>query len=87
MKNSITLDYLISLIVDKEFAVFKDKQTVCCLTLKNGFTVIGEAACVDSANFNAAVGREIATKDAIDNMWAIEGYRLQEDLYRNKGGE
>jgi len=81
MKNSITLEGLISLIEDTEYAVFKNKQTVCCLTLKNGFTVIGEAACVDPANFNEVIGREMAKKDAINNMWVLEGYRLQNELY------
>jgi len=84
MKNSITLEHLISLIDGTEYTVFKNKQTVCCLTLKNGFTVIGESACVDPTNYDETRGREIAKKDAIHNMWMIEGYRLQEDLYRAK---
>lgn len=81
MKNSITLEGLISIIADTEYAFFKNKQTVCCLTLKNGFTVIGESACVDPANFDETIGKEIAKKDAINNMWMLEGYRLQNELY------
>lgn len=34
--------------------------TVCCLTMKNGFTVTGESACASPENFNAEIGQKIA---------------------------
>lgn len=50
--------------------------TVCVLTLWNGYTVVGKAACVEPANFDFAIGRKIARDDARNQIWALEGYRL-----------
>lgn len=55
--------------------------TVCVLTLKNGFQVVGKSACADPANFNAELGQKIAYDDAFRQIWALEGYLLREQLY------
>lgn len=66
-------------IVKKEFHTFPgNKQTVCCLTLKNGFTIVGESACVSPENFDKEIGDKIAFENARDKIWAFEGYLLQE---------
>lgn len=54
--------------------------TVCCLTLRNGFTVVGESACASPENFDEELGRKIALKNAQDKIWALEGYALRERL-------
>ena len=54
--------------------------TFCVLTLKNGFTVTGESACASPENFDAELGRKIARKNAIDNVWPLMGYALKERL-------
>jgi len=38
--------------------------TLAVLTLRNGFTVTGESACADPANFDEAIGRRIARDNA-----------------------
>lgn len=48
--------------------------TVCFLTLKNGFVVTGQSACIDPANFNEEIGRTVAYDDAFDKLWELEGY-------------
>lgn len=58
------------------------KATVCELTLENGFTVRGESAVVCKENFKKDVGRKIAYDNAVDKIWALEGYLLQEILYQ-----
>jgi hypothetical protein len=55
--------------------------TVCCLTLQNGFTVVGESACASPANFDAEIGRKIARDHARNKIWALEGYLLKQRLY------
>ena len=69
-------------VIDKEeFHVFGGSTlTVCCLTLKNGFTVTGESACASPANFNAELGQRIARDNAKQKIWALEGYLLREKL-------
>jgi hypothetical protein len=80
--NTITEEYIKSLIKNQEFTVIFDKTTVCCLKLINGFEVIGTSACVDVANFDAKLGAEIAYTNAVGKIWELEGYRLQCDLYK-----
>lgn len=66
----------------KAFHVFPDTMlTVCVLTLVNGFTVTGESACVSPENFNAEIGREVAEKNAVEKIWALEGYLLKQRLF------
>lgn len=55
--------------------------TVCAITLRNGFTVIGHSACVSPAVFNAEIGRAIARKNARDKIWELEGYLLKQREY------
>ena len=64
--------------------------TFCVLVLRNGFTVSGESACVDPAEFDAEVGRQLAREKALDTVWMLEGYVLKERMsqdYDAEGGE
>ncbi len=54
--------------------------TVCCLTLLNGFTVVGESACASPENFDIDLGKRIARDDAKRKIWALEGYALRNQL-------
>lgn len=53
------------------------RVTVCVLTLRNGFVVIGESACADLANFDLDLGRRIARNNAVDKIWPLVGYELR----------
>lgn len=69
-------------IVSADYHVFPGtRHTVCCLTLRNGFTVIGESSSVSSENFDVQIGRNVAYQDARQSVWALEGYRLKQHLY------
>lgn len=54
------------------------KCVICELTLQNGFTVRGEAACVSPENFDQEIGNRIAFQNAREKVWQLEGYLLQE---------
>jgi hypothetical protein len=54
---------------------------VCCLTLRNGFTVTGESACASPENYNSEIGQKIAFENARDKVWMLEGYLLKEKLF------
>ena len=78
----LTPGYIESMIVHEQYHVFGGTQlTVCCLTLKNGFTVTGESACASPENFNAEIGQKIARSNARDKIWALEGYVLKQRLH------
>lgn len=59
--------------------------TFCVLRLKNGFTVTGESAYLSPRDFNAKTGREVARKNAVEKIWALEGYRIKSELYQTVG--
>lgn len=55
--------------------------TICVLVLKNGFTVVGKSACASAANFDVEVGRKVARMDAVNQIWALEGYLLKQRIH------
>lgn len=54
--------------------------TICMITMKNGFTVIGHSTPADPRNYDAAVGRRYAYENAFRQLWQLEGYLLVEYL-------
>jgi hypothetical protein len=36
-------------------------------------------------NFNAEIGRKIAHTNAREKIWALEGYRLKQELFGQRG--
>jgi hypothetical protein len=74
----LTIEHLESMIAREQFHVFEGTtMTVCCLTLENGFAVVGESACILPEDFNEAYGREIARLNALNKVWQLEGYRVK----------
>jgi len=68
-------------IVAEAYHVFPGTTlTVCALTLRNGYLVVGESASVSPENFDEALGRKIAREKARDKIWALEGYALRNRL-------
>lgn len=68
-------------IVAEDFYVFPGTaMTVACLTLRNGFQVIGESAPASPSNFDADLGKKIARDRARDKIWQLEGYVLRSKL-------
>lgn len=75
----VTYEHLKSIVTKTQYYVFPDSLlTVCCLTLRNGFNVTGVSACVSPENFDADIGEKIALQNAINEIWALEGYLLKE---------
>ncbi len=71
-------------ILTEQFHVFPGTVlTVCALTLKNGFNVVGESAPASPENFDAELGRKIARDNARNKIWALEGYLLRSKLAAN----
>lgn len=78
----LTMEQIEGTVVSTEFYIFPNSQmTVCCLTLVNGFNVTGYSACASPENFDKDIGEGIALRNAIDQIWALEGYLLKQKLY------
>lgn len=77
----LTPDHINDQIVAEQFHIFPGTTlTVCALTLRNGFNVVGESAAASPENFNEAIGRKIARDNARNKIWALEGYLLRSKL-------
>jgi len=60
-----------------------DLLTFCVIVLRNGFTVVGQSACVSPENFNAETGRKVARENAINEIWPLMGYELKSKLHKD----
>ena len=77
----LTPDAIDSVIVGEQYHVFDGTTlTVCCLELKNGFTVTGESASASPQNFDKDIGRKIARENAREKIWPLEGYLLRQRI-------
>ena len=82
----VTPEHIENISVAGSYYVFPGTTvTVCCLTLRNGFTVIGESACADASNFNEELCRKIAYDNAKNKIWQLEGYLLRQRLSEQSG--
>lgn len=83
MTNKVTLEGILGKVKSETYTRLPSgKVLVCELVLENGFSVRGEAAVVDPANYNEEIGRKISRENAVDKMWQLEGYLLQEELFK-----
>lgn len=77
----LTPQHIDDQIVAEDYHVFPGTTlTVCALTLRNGFHVVGESAAASPANFDQEIGRKIARDNARNKIWALEGYLLRSKL-------
>jgi hypothetical protein len=71
-------------IVGKKFHILEGSMhTICVITLKNGYTVTGESACVSPENFNKEIGEKVAFENARQKIWPLEGYLLKQRIFDN----
>jgi hypothetical protein len=69
-------------IIDEAYYVFPGTTTtICRLTLRNGYSTIGESAAVSMANFDKKIGQKVARENARDKIWQLEGYLLKQKLF------
>ena len=79
----VTIEHLNSLVVNEEYIRPATAQTltICVITLKNGFSMVGESACADPACYNQALGESLARANALNKAWPLEGYLLRQQLH------
>lgn len=58
--------------------------TVCCLVLKNGFTVTGQSSCLFSDDYNEEIGKKVARERAIDKIWSYLGFRERDSCLQRR---
>jgi hypothetical protein len=74
-----------SSIINEDYYVFPNTAfTVCLLTLKNGFKVLGSSSPVSIENFDSEIGEKIAKENAREKIWELEGYLLKQKIFESK---
>lgn len=56
--------------------------TYVTVRMKNGFTLRESTTCVDPANYNEEIGKQICLEKIEDKVWFLLGYALQEKQYQ-----
>ena len=74
---------------EKQISTVFDKCTLVCLKLKSGYILTASSACVSPENYSQEEGVKICEFKLKEQLWALEGYLLQNDVEiynKNKGG-
>ncbi len=83
MGKTVTIEQINNIMDNSKFEVFHKvfaKQCIVVAKLPNGFTIVGESACVDPGMYDEDIGEALAKKNIVNRLWELEGYLLQ-----NKG--
>jgi hypothetical protein len=72
----VTKEEMEANIADKAF-YYHGLLTICVITLRNGFIVVGESACAWPANYDKDIGERLSFSDAQGKIWPLMGYELK----------
>jgi hypothetical protein len=82
----VTKEYIESRILHTTFTGPESYVTLCSIKLDNGYSVRGESACVDPANYDIKIGQKIAYDKAFDALWPLFGFLLAEKRHLARQG-
>lgn len=79
---SITQDQIDALLARADIHVFTifDKVTMVAVRLENGFVLTESAGAVSKENYSEETGRQICLSKIEQQLWQLEGYRLQSQI-------
>jgi hypothetical protein len=82
--KKVEKDYIDSRIVKSAtvWTKFGETVTICQITLDNGYSVRGESACVNAANYRQEIGEKIAYDNAFNKLWPLFGFDLAETQHK-----
>ena len=86
LKNTVTIEQVkenMQDIIVRTLDDFGKPCTYVTVRMRNGFTLRESTTCVDPANYNEDIGKEICLKRIENQIWFLLGYQLQEDLFRS----
>ena len=69
-------------VICKTATEFNKPVTYVTVRMKNGFTLRESTTCVDPANYDEEVGKQICLEKIEDKIWFLLGYALQDKLYK-----
>lgn len=79
----VTPAALEAMIKTTELIKIEPSILLCVLTLHNGLTVVGKnLGSVCPENYDEELGKQLAMRDARDQLWPLAGFMLAEDIHR-----
>lgn len=80
---TVTKEFVDSIIKDSEITVetIYGKATRVTCKLPNGWVICEMSGAVSKANYDEEIGKEICMEKIESEIWKLEGYRLQSNLY------
>ncbi len=85
IKNTVTQEEVnenMKDVIVRTVVEFEKPTTYVTIRMKNGFTLRESTTCVDPANYNEEIGRDICLKRLEAKVWNLLGYALQERMYQ-----
>lgn len=84
MKNTVTKEQVAANMQDyyvETIDALGKPTTVVTVKMQNGFILCESSSCVDPANYDVNIGKEICLKKIEDKIWFLLGFLLQNNLY------
>lgn len=75
--NTITQENVDSFIDYYDYSKMGEKTTVVKATLINEFVIVESSSCVDAANYDDEIGRDICKERIKSKVWELLGFLLQ----------
>lgn len=60
------------------------KCTTVAMKLQNGFVLTESSACVDPANYDPELGKQLCLEHIENKLWELEGYALQKQEHEKR---
>lgn len=80
-------DFVGRFVNEVKFMRISSKKTICLLTFKNGFDVVGESGCVNPLHYRHDIASKYALKIAVDRASVVIAYQEQNNLAQKPGTE
>jgi hypothetical protein len=81
--NSVTIEQVRANMQDVIVRTLQDFEKPCTyvtVRMLNGFTLRESTTCVDPANYDEEIGKQICLKKIEDKIWYLLGYALQDKI-------
>lgn len=77
--NTVTQEQVETMLAKSRiiYDTYGEKTLVGVCTLPNGFVLVESSSCVDPANFDFHIGKDIIVERFTNKIWELEGYVLQ----------
>lgn len=87
--NTVTVEQVETILenAQKETTTHFGKTTIVLVKLDNGFVITESSSCVDPANYSEQLGYDVCIDRIKNKIWELEGYKLQCEIHKLKGGK